>query len=208
MRASASRLRLLASAAVIALPAALAACGDNVVHSTGQAAAPKSSAAADGGTGPAVKVGPEYTESDFIENDRNRDPFRQYATLFVEGQSGRAYKVQRQVLLAQYSIDELKLVAIVTGADYPRAMVIDPTNKGWVLKRGDYLGRPDTVHTGGTNGTDYQLNWRVDRVRDGDIVLIREDPAKPTIAPATRVIPLHPESETKNQQGGFSAGTL
>ena len=37
-------------------------------------------------------------------------------------------------------------------------MVIDPTNKGWVLKRGDCIGRAETVHTGGTNGTDYQLN--------------------------------------------------
>ena len=50
------------------------------------------------------------------------------------------------------------------------------------------------MHTGGTNGTDYQVNWRVDRVREGDIVLIREDPAQPNIPPATRVIPLHPEA--------------
>jgi type IV pilus assembly protein PilP len=188
------------------LPIALAACGEKIEHSPGPSAAPKA-ATADGGAGPVVKTGPEYTESDFIENDRNRDPFRQYATLFVEGQGNRAFKVQRQVLLSQYSIDELKLVAIVTGGDYPRAMVVDPTSKGWVLKRGDFLGRPDTVHTGGTNGTDYQLNWRVDRIRDGDIVLIREDPAQPTIAPATRVIPLHPESETKDKQA-FGTGTL
>jgi type IV pilus assembly protein PilP len=188
-------------------PFALLACKDEVVKSTGTAPAPRPAAAADAGAGPVVKAGPEYTESDFIENDRNRDPFRQYATLFLEGQGNKAFAVQRKVLLSQYSVDELRLVAIVTGADYPRAMVIDPTNKGWVLKHGDYVGRADTVHTGGTNGTDYQLNWRVDRVRDGDVVLIREDPAQPTIAPATRVIPLHPETEGKDKQG-FGAGTL
>jgi type IV pilus assembly protein PilP len=102
-------------------------------------------------------------------------------------------------VLPQYSIDELKLVAIVLSGDYPRAMLLDPTGTGWVIKRGDYLGRPDTVHTGGTNGTDYQLNWRVDRVREGDIVLSREDRAL-NAPPATRIIPLHPESEKGESQ--------
>ena len=49
--------------------------------------------------------------------------------------------------------------------------------------------------TGGQNGADYQLNWRIDRIRDGDIVLVREDTANPSVPPATRVIPLHTESE-------------
>jgi len=105
-------------------------------------------------------------------------------------------KNQLAVILPQYSIDELKLVAIVTGGEYPRAMLVDPTGKGWVVKRGDYLGRPDIVHTGGANGTDYPLNWRVDRVRDGDVVLNREDRASNGAVPvATRVIPLHPEAD-------------
>jgi type IV pilus assembly protein PilP len=138
----------------------------------------------------------EYSENDFVENDRNRDPFRSFARSFVE--TGKKPTVnQRAVVLAQYSIDELKLVAIVTGGEYPRAMLVDPAGKGWVVKRGDFLGRPDIVHTGGSNGTDYQLNWRVDRVRDGDLVLIREDPAQPGIPPATRVIPIRPESESR-----------
>jgi type IV pilus assembly protein PilP len=199
-------MRSIAALALpLALPVLIVACSDKVTTSSGHNG-PSAAASADAGPPPAVKTGPEYTESDFIENDRNRDPFRAFTTLFVEGQQ-RAFKVQRQVLLSQYSIDELKLVAIVTGGDYPRAMVVDPAGKGWVLKRGDFLGRADTVHTGGTNGTDYQLNWRVDRVRDGDIVLIREDPAQPSIAPATRVIPLHPESDQKDQ-ASFRAGTL
>jgi type IV pilus assembly protein PilP len=84
-------------------------------------------------------------------------------------------------------------------------MVVDPRGKGSVLKRGDFVGRAETVHTGGTNGTDYQVNWRVDRVRDGDVVFIREDPAQPNVAPATRVVPLHPEATTSDQdQNGDS----
>jgi type IV pilus assembly protein PilP len=178
-----------------ALVAAVCAvgCSDKVITSN-TPPPPQRGTHLDAGALPgAAAKGAEYMENDFVENDRNRDPFRSYVTLFVD--KGTApQKIQRYVVLEQYAIDELKLVAIVTGGEYPRAMLVDPTSKGWVIKRGDFVGRPDVVHTGGTNGTDYQLNWRVDRVRDGDVVLIREDPAQPGIAPATRVLPLHPEA--------------
>ncbi len=182
--------------------AAVVGCGDKVSTSSGTPPPPAArgagAAAGDGGLPTAVKA-PEFSENDFVENDRNRDPFRSFASLFVE-KSTRQVKNQLPVLLPQYSIDELKLVAIVMGGDYRKAMLLDPTGKGWVVKRGDYVGRPDTVHTGGTNGTDYQLNWRVDRVRDGDIVLSREDRALSGAPPATRIIQLHPEAE-KNAEG-------
>jgi type IV pilus assembly protein PilP len=139
----------------------------------------------------------DFGENDFVESDRNRDPFRSFATLFAPTEKKAKNERQLAIILPQYSLDELKLVAIVGGGDYPRAMVIDPQGKGWVLKRGDWIGRPEIVHTGGANGSDYELNWRVDKVRDGDIVFSREDPANPGIPPATRVISLHPESEQK-----------
>jgi len=135
----------------------------------------------------------DFAENDFVESDRNRDPFRTYVATFAPPERTRVTQNQRAVVLSQFSIDELKLVAIVTGGDYPRAMVIDPGGKGWVLKRGDFVGRPEIVHIGGANGADYQLNWRVERVRDGDLVFLREDPAQPGIPPATRVVTLHPE---------------
>ena len=151
-------------------------------------------AAADAGAPAPPPKATELGENEFTESDRNRDPFRSYASMFIE-QAKRPTVNQRMVVLSQYSIDELKLVAIVTGGEYPRAMLVDPTAKGWIVKKGDFIGRPDVVHTGGTNGSDYQLNWRVDRVRDGDIVLTREDPAQPGVAPATRVIPMRTEAE-------------
>jgi type IV pilus assembly protein PilP len=156
-------------------------------------------ATSDAALPPSTVVKVEYSESDFVDSEGNRDPFRSYASLFDESKREKKAVNQRSVLLSQYGIDELKLAAIVTGGDYPRAMVIDPAGKGWVLKRGDFLGRSDTVHVGGANGTDYQLNWRVDRVRQGDVVLVREDPAQPNVPPSTRVIALHPEGEAKNQ---------
>jgi type IV pilus assembly protein PilP len=146
---------------------------------------------------PPVKAG-EIVENEFTESDRARDPFRSFASMFVEDKSKQRTGPQIQVLLGQYSIDELKLVAIQTGGDYPRAQLVDPQSKGWTVKKGDYIGRPDIVHVGGQNGADYQLNWRVDRIRDGDVVLTREDPAQPMVPPATRVLPLHPEQQDQN----------
>src|SRR5262245_43582565 len=142
----------------------------------------------------------EFAENDFVESDRNRDPFRSYVSVLAPDQNKKVQQVQREVILPQYSLDELKLVAIVTGGDYPRAMVVDPGGKGWVIKRGDWVGRPEVVHIGGANGADYQINWRVDRVRDGDIVFTREDPAQPGIPPASRVIALRAESEQQRDK--------
>jgi type IV pilus assembly protein PilP len=156
-----------------------------------QRSAPVASATASA-LAPELK-GPDYSENDFVESDHNRDPFRSF---LVQNQvaSHPVYN-QRKIELSQYSVDELKLVAIVLGADQPRAMFVDPTGKGTVVYKGTFICRPEVVHIGGSNGPEYQLNWRVDRIREGDVVLIREDPAQPAIPPATRVVPLHPEAE-------------
>ena len=189
--------------AVAAMPFASLACSDKA--STGPAAPAAAAPAATSAAPVATKAGPEYAEGDFVENDRNRDPFRAFLNLFSDNQK-KTFEAQRKVVLSQYSLDELKLVAIVQSTDYPRAMVVDPHNKGWVLKRGDFVGRSETVHTGGTNGTDYQVNWRVDRVRDGDVVFIREDQAQPNIPPATRVVPLHPDTGNKTEDQDLLGG--
>lgn len=137
--------------------------------------------------------GPEYTENDFVESERNRDPFRSF---FAQTQPAAKQALnQRKIAIAEYSLDELKLVAIVLGSDRPRAMFVDPSGKGTVVYKGTFICRSETVRVGSGFGQEYQLNWRVDRIRDGDVVLIREDPAQPQIPPATRVIPLHPETD-------------
>ena len=146
--------------------------------------------------------GPEYTEVDFVESDHNRDPFRSF---LVQNQTPSKQAVnQRRVELAQYSLDELKLVAIVTGAEQPSAMFVDPNGKGTVVYKGTFVCRAEVVHIGASNGPEYQLNWRVDRIRPADVVLIREDPAQPAIPPATRVVPLHPEADKEAE--GLSPG--
>ncbi len=196
---------LMAAAAAGALAVAMIGCSpDSVLQAanTGSTAKPTGPAAPDAGAALAPPpIGRmDFAENDFVESDRNRDPFRTFIATFAPPESKRVAQNQRAVILPQFSIDELKLVAIVTGGDYPRAMVIDPGGKGWVLKRGDFVGRPEIVHIGGANGADYQLNWRVDKVRDGDLVFLREDPAQPGIPPASRVVTLHPEATDKTEK--------
>jgi type IV pilus assembly protein PilP len=138
----------------------------------------------------------QFREEDFSETERSRDPFRSFARLFADEAKGKVAS-QRDVVLKNYAIDELKLVAIITRADPPRAMLIDPNGVGWVVVKGQFVGRSEVVHTGGPGGVDYELNWLVDRVRDGDIVLVRDDPAHSDVPQVTRVIPLHTEAEQR-----------
>lgn len=134
----------------------------------------------------------QIVEAEFTESERSRDPFRSFLSIFKDENKG-AVKSQRQVVLAEFSIDELKLIGIVTRAEPAKAMLVDPAGTGHVVQRGQFVGRPDVVQAAGRTGASYEINWRVDRIRDGDIVLIREDPANPDVPSATRVIPLRPE---------------
>lgn len=135
-----------------------------------------------------------FQEADFVESERNRDPFRSYASYFVQESSGRI-KSQREVVLSQYSIDDLRLVGIVTRINPPKAMLVDPTGKGHVVTRGQLVGRPVVVQPASGAGAAYEVNWRIDRIRDGDIVLVREDPSNPDVPNATRVIALRTDEE-------------
>jgi len=128
---------------------------------------------------------------DFAEAARWRDPFASFAGEFARDAKKRV-KSQREVVLDQYTLDELKLTGLVTGIRPARAMLIDPTKTGHVVHEGQFVGRPEVV-LGGTSGAEYEINWRVDRIRDNDIVFVREDPANPDVPTATRVIPLRPE---------------
>ncbi len=47
--------------------------------------------------------------------------------------------------LEQYSLDQLKLVAIIWGVPEPRAMVEDPQGKGYIIKKGTKIGKNQGV---------------------------------------------------------------
>ena len=190
--------RLLLPGLVLLLPLALGCEEETIVQSTAGSAS--ASAGAGGGKpgakAPVVPAGPvikaDISEAEFTETERSRDPFRTFARVFKEEARGRA-RSQREVVLAQYGVDELKLIGIVTRIQPAKAMLVDPTGKGHVIQRGQFVGRADVVQTTSRSGATYEINWRVDRIRDGDIVLVREDPNNPDVPSATKVIPLRPE---------------
>ncbi len=128
---------------------------------------------------------------DFNESARSRDPFQSFADDFAE-EAKKRVRSQREVILDQYTLDELKLSGLVTRIRPSVAMLVDPTKKGHVVREGQFVGKSEIVQ-GGETGADYEINWRIDRIRDTDIVLVREDPANPDVPSATRVIPLRPD---------------
>jgi type IV pilus assembly protein PilP len=175
----------------------LAACAEEISKpsSGGGEAAPRPTApAASVSAAAAAAAAPKFdiVESEFSESERSRDPFRSFSSIFKEESKSTA-KSQREVVLSQFGIDELKLIGIVTRVDPAKAMLVDPHGTGHVVQRGQFVGKADIVQAAGRTGASYEINWRVDRIRAGDIVLIREDPSNPDVPSATRVIPLRPE---------------
>ena len=57
-------------------------------------------------------------------------------------------------------------------------MLVDPAGVGHVVERGDYLGRPKVIQA--TGSVSMTLNWRVDRIRENEVVLTQQDPTDPT----------------------------
>lgn len=138
----------------------------------------------------------EVPEAVFVETDENRDPFRSYISVFtlVQTLPEEEFAPRLDVLLEDVSLDEMRLIAIISGeGGNPRAMVVDPDGKGWVVRRGDYVGRGEKVRVG-PGQPERDINWRVVRIRPDRIILVREDPAE-VGPPVTRVMRLYPEEE-------------
>jgi type IV pilus assembly protein PilP len=184
-------------------PADQAAQADREQPAAAAPAAAKPPAPAAGSSAPAGSAAPEserkalpiveYTEASFVESPESRDPFRSFEHVFIKrAEAPRA--VQRKVKAGQFALDELKLVGIITRSTR-RALLTDPSGFGWVVNVGDFVGRPELVSTGGADGQEVPINWRVDAIRPKDVVFIREDAAHPEIPPTTRFIPLFPAGE-------------
>ncbi len=143
-----------------------------------------------------------YRDEDFVEAETNRDPFRAYTSIFAPPPV-HDDRPQRPVLMRETSVDEMRVIAIVSGVANPSAMLVGRDGTGHTVHRGDYLGRPEIVQTGGSETVPVTLNWRIDRIRPADIVLTREDPTAPNRPPLTRVLALH-DAEEEGLEGGFA----
>ena len=191
----------------------IAACGEEEVETRGMSghgapSAPEGESSSDDGSAedgetPSKNVDVtapvqerELPEASFIETDENRDPFRSFLKVFAAQAIPEETTISARppVLLEDVALDSLRLIAIVSGeGGNPRAMVVDPAGKGWVVRRGDYIGRGERIRLG-PGQPEREINWRVVRVRPDRIILVREDPVQAG-PPVTRVMRLYPEGE-------------
>src|SRR5688572_12280404 len=185
----------------------LLACAEDQIVSAPEGGPPPRTAAAVEAPKPDVPPVVDFQEAAFVESERSRDPFRSFARAFLEEARGTV-KSQRDVVLEEYAIEELKLVGLVTGSAPELAMLVDPVGLGHVVTRGQFIGRAQVVQPSGGVGAAYEVNWRVDRIRDGDLVLVRDDPSNPDVPSASRVIPLRTDELSVKQTGEGSDDDL
>jgi len=126
-----------------ALAAALAAtgCGDSggsapAAPATPATAAPRKPAAA-AAAAPAVPVSTyQYAYNPLGK----RDPFRSPLEELRQGAQGAQVEACTEPL-CQWDLDQLVLVAVVTGDANPIAMVEDPQGRGYIIKRNTKIGK-------------------------------------------------------------------
>jgi type IV pilus assembly protein PilP len=183
------KVQLTAACVVCVL---LLACDDNNIERSSRGMSDgASSAGKTAQTQPKTVEGLSFKDEDFVESERNRDPFRSYAASFRTRGPEASLESQRSVIMPNTGVEEMKLIAIISGLARPKAMLIDAAGVGYVVQRGDYIGRPQVFQT--TGSVAVTLNWRVDRIRDTEVVLTRQDPSDPSRTPLSRIISMRDE---------------
>ncbi|HEX3694185.1 MAG TPA: pilus assembly protein PilP [Polyangia bacterium] len=144
-RTSAATAAWLAVALAATAPSRAAAPAD-----AGSGAAKKSATAANTAPTPTPLVDPAQRaaalrkkvlrDEDFVENEEtNRDPFHSYLRLFADKLTIKTRKVP--AIFDKYSLEELSLIAVVSGDETPRAMFRDPLGLGQTVKQGDFIAK-------------------------------------------------------------------
>jgi type IV pilus assembly protein PilP len=151
--------RLLAA---LAAAVALAACGDKKPPPRAQtqvvATAPAPAAAAPAEKPPA----PEWTYTSVGK----RDPFRSFLAELET--SAQAVATRCATPLGRFELEQLRLVAVVTGLDDPVAMVQAPSGVGYSVRRGACIGKNGGIVAAVRSGEVVVSEWaiRADGTRD------------------------------------------
>jgi hypothetical protein len=78
----------------------------------------------------------QFTDSDFVKGDDNRDPFDYNLKIFVTN-----VVVPKHCIAQRLSLDELKLVGIIAGVSNPTALFRDPGGGAVRVRVNDLVGR-------------------------------------------------------------------
>jgi type IV pilus assembly protein PilP len=175
-------MRVVSSvSAVLFLAACSSAPGPSAVASSQAAIASPPPVEAQEPTPPAAMSLRSISEDALTSNPPSRDPFQAYTPgpdpLPKDTRPRRAHRIP---------VDQLKVVALVTNTPDPRAILVDPSGKGYIVKVGELVGSPEPSTAPGDRAH-RTASYRVDRIRQGGVVLVREDA---DAAPTTRVLSL------------------
>jgi len=135
---------------LLALAAAALACSQPTKPAAPPARPPTSPVAPPAEAAPEKPATPEWSYTSVGK----RDPFRSFLAESSRGASSLSTRCATP--LGRYEIEQLKLVAVVTGLEDPVAMVETPGGTGFPVRRGACIGK-----NGGT----------VAAIRSGEIVV-------------------------------------
>jgi type IV pilus assembly protein PilP len=161
-----TRPYLLATVVVLAL----LACGEKKQAPTRAPSVPSPAAAS-----PAkMDAAPEQDVHEWSYSSAGkRDPFRSF--LAEVESTGRGVASRCPTPLGRFEIDQVRLVAVVTGLDDPVAMVEAPNGVGYSLRRGACVGRNGGVVAAVRSGEVVISEWaiRADGTRDKTQTVLR-----------------------------------
>ena len=123
---------------------------------------------------PAKPLASDATVADWVyTSSGKRDPFRSFLTEL--GADGRVATTKCATPLGRFELDQLRLVAVVTGLDDPVAMVEAPNGVGYSLRRGACVGRNGGVIAAVRSGEVVISEWaiRADGTRDKTQTVLR-----------------------------------
>ena len=105
-----------------------------------------------------------------------RDPFRSIIDEQNRPQEGDATRPDCGPL-CKWELEQLKLVAVISGVSNPVAMVEDPNGKGYIVRRGTFVGK---------------RNGKVTQIRSGEVVvteIYKDQMGKPHVNPVPIKLP-------------------
>jgi type IV pilus assembly protein PilP len=158
---------------VAGLALALAACGSkprSAAPAPAPAVPPPVAAAAQPPAEPAKKPAePEWSYSSVGK----RDPFRSFLAEIERGQGSLATRCATP--LGRFELEQLRLVAVVTGLEDPVAMVEAPSGVGYSVRRGACIGKNGGVVGAVRSGELVVSEWavRADGTRDRTQTVLR-----------------------------------
>jgi type IV pilus assembly protein PilP len=161
---------MTARASLVAALVLLVACGSKKpVRPAAQApAAPAPAAAARPGEPQKAEQG-EWSYSSVGK----RDPFRSFLQEIERGQASLGTRCGTP--LGRFELEQLKLVAVVTGLEDPVAMVEAPSGVGYSVRRGACIGKNGGVVAAVRSGEVVVSEWavRADGTRDRTQTVLR-----------------------------------